>query len=535
MTAQESGQLLRDYANSRNGDSFRRLVEGHAELVKKTALRQLNGDSALAEDVSQIVFAALAVNPWQVGGASIAAWLRRVTQRRAVDAIRMENRRRQREQSAASDPAGDLTFPHHKDFWLEASPVMEACLEALSADDRQILLERFWQKQDLRTIGESRKLSDNAVQKRISRLLGELRSELQRRGVLGSGSLFSGVFGASYFRPDTAGAALSGAPHSIQSLTQTLIMTAKQKIIFGFPAVLLVGIPVYQQTRINALQAQVAQLATAADFRPVVPTVQRTVQPPLASSTEKNRTAGTPPGLEKTSGAQSTVPPLLARNSPGKSPRVSTAEGRTGSAADPPAQEMSFNGFASGDPSVAFLAADYQHRPTLSNGHVQWDHGQATGAPDTTEAGDRPTAWAPRAPRSGEQWLQLGYEKSVELREINIHESYNSGAVSKVTAILPGGEEKTLWTGSAAPGGANEILETAVPVPPGVTTGQIKVYVDTNRVESWPEIDAVEVIGTDGSRQWAKNSSASSSYSENYGTPVMDFTVLSIEANTGNR
>lgn len=84
MTAQESGQLLRDYADSRNGDSLRRLVEVHAELVKQTALRQSNGDSALAEDVSQIVFAALAVNPWQVRGASIAAWLRRVTQRRAV-------------------------------------------------------------------------------------------------------------------------------------------------------------------------------------------------------------------------------------------------------------------------------------------------------------------------------------------------------------------------------------------------------------------------------------------------------------------
>ncbi len=536
MTAQESGQLLRDYAHARNGDSFRRLVEGHKELVKKTALRQLNGDSALAEDVSQIVFAALAVNPRQVRGASIAAWLQRVTKRRAVDAIRTENRRRQREQSAASASISDVALPHQNDFWLEASPVIESCLNALSRDDHQILMERFWQKRDLRTIGESRNLSDNAVQKRISRLLAELRSELHGRGILGSGSLFSAVFGASFFRADAAGAVISGAPHSIQSLTQTLIMTAQQKVVWGCSAVLLVGIPVYQQTRINALKAQVAPLTETSDFGSGVPKAPRAVAPPLVPSGGRNRTAEAPPRPEKISGVESAVPSRLARINPGKSPRASAADWQTGSVANPPAQEEDFNTAVSLSYSSAEQLAEYHgQRPTMPNGHVQWDHGQATGAPDTTEAGDRPTAWAPRSPRSGEQWLQLGYGKAVELHEINIHESHNSGAVSKVTAIMPGGEEKTLWTGSAAPGGANEILETAVPVPPGVTTGQIKVYVDTNRVESWPEIDAVEVVGTDGSRQWAKNSAASNSYSESYGASFSDSKIMPIEANPRSR
>jgi len=91
----------------------------------------------------------------------------------------------------------------------------------------------------------------------------------------------------------------------------------------------------------------------------------------------------------------------------------------------------------------------------------------------------------------------------VPVKEINIHESHSSGAISKVTAFLPNGTEKTLWTGNAAAGAASEILETAIPVPAGITSSQIKVYVDTNRVGSWPEIDAVELVGTDGSRQWA--------------------------------
>jgi hypothetical protein len=151
-----------------------------------------------------------------------------------------------------------------------------------------------------------------------------------------------------------------------------------------------------------------------------------------------------------------------------------------------------------------------------SNGRVQWHHDQATGAPDTTSAGDRPTAWAPRDTRSGTQWLALGYDRAVEIGEINIHESYNPGAISKVAAMLPDGSQRVLWEGTMETGG-DGLQVTSVPVPRGTTGSQIVVYVDTGRVESWPEIDAVELVGTDGSRQWASSTSASSSYSEIYG------------------
>lgn len=158
----------------------------------------------------------------------------------------------------------------------------------------------------------------------------------------------------------------------------------------------------------------------------------------------------------------------------------------------------------------------------LAAGKVQWDHSQATGAPDTDSAGDKPTAWAPLQPGSGEQWLQLGYDTAVEVREVNIHETYNPGAISKVAALMPDGSEKVLWQGTAERAPSGEVLETSLPVPPGITASQIKIYVDTNRVQSWPEIDAVELVGVNGSRQWATSSQASSSYSENYtGQPVV--------------
>jgi hypothetical protein len=152
----------------------------------------------------------------------------------------------------------------------------------------------------------------------------------------------------------------------------------------------------------------------------------------------------------------------------------------------------------------------------MISGKVKWDHSQATGAPDTPEPGDHPTAWAPNR-QSGEQWLLLGYRKAVEIKEINIHETHCPGAISKVAAFLPDGSEKVLWHGTATqPSLGEDSLETSLPVPAGTTASQIKVYVDTDRVRSWPEIDAVELVGTNGSHQWASDSRASSSYSEIY-------------------
>lgn len=170
--------------------------------------------------------------------------------------------------------------------------------------------------------------------------------------------------------------------------------------------------------------------------------------------------------------------------------------------------------------ATEYSAASPKVPPVVpSNGRVQWHHDQATGAPDTASAGDRPTAWAPRSAQSGTHWLALGYDRAVEIGEINIHETYHPGAISKVAAMMPDGSLQVLWEGAMEPG-ANDIQVTSLPVPRGTTADQIVVYLDTNRVASWPEIDAVELVGVNGSRQWASRSSASSSYSETYGVPV---------------
>jgi hypothetical protein len=142
-----------------------------------------------------------------------------------------------------------------------------------------------------------------------------------------------------------------------------------------------------------------------------------------------------------------------------------------------------------------------------------WGPEQMVGPPNTQDAGDYATAWAPKTSRgAGEEWIHLAYDNAVELAQVNVRETYNPGAISKIAAVLPNGQETVLWEGvepaSQAP------VNMSFSLPAGVQANQIKVYLDRRRVPGWNEIDAVELVGRDGSRQWATSAMASSSYAE---------------------
>lgn len=145
-----------------------------------------------------------------------------------------------------------------------------------------------------------------------------------------------------------------------------------------------------------------------------------------------------------------------------------------------------------------------------------WGHEQITGFPDTDRAGDIQTAWASRDPDGGAEWLWADFERPVELSQVRIRETYNPGAISKVTAVV-NGQQVLLWEGAAAGGEAPR--DFVVNAPPGINAQSVVVHFDTTRVAGWNEIDAVELIGRDGTRQWVKSSNASSSYADQGAVP----------------
>ncbi|MDK2126809.1 hypothetical protein [Parachitinimonas caeni] len=150
-----------------------------------------------------------------------------------------------------------------------------------------------------------------------------------------------------------------------------------------------------------------------------------------------------------------------------------------------------------------------------------WGPEQATGAPNTQGPGDIQTAWASLTEDGMEEWLLLQYSQSVVPQKLRVFETYNPGAVVKITAVNDAGRETVLWQGTdPLRNQASGVAEFALNG--NSNTRQIKLYLDSPAVPGWNEIDAVELIGKDGSRQWAKRASASSTYAETTGAVTVD-------------
>lgn len=139
-----------------------------------------------------------------------------------------------------------------------------------------------------------------------------------------------------------------------------------------------------------------------------------------------------------------------------------------------------------------------------------WGPEQATGSPDTTEAEDAPTAWTPLEPDTGEEWLVVGFERAVAIAEVRVRESLNPGAVRRVSALFEDGASSVLWEGNDPTSQAPADL--VVRADGSVSARALLVELDTRRRPGWNAIDAVELVGKDGSRQWASEASASSTY-----------------------
>src|SRR5882757_3901246 len=97
----DDAALLTGYVQNRSESDFAELVRRHLNLVYSAALRQVNGDIHLAQDVTQLVFTDLARKAAALAGHRVlAGWLFTSTRFAADKLVRGEQRRRNREQEA---------------------------------------------------------------------------------------------------------------------------------------------------------------------------------------------------------------------------------------------------------------------------------------------------------------------------------------------------------------------------------------------------------------------------------------------------
>lgn len=144
-----------------------------------------------------------------------------------------------------------------------------------------------------------------------------------------------------------------------------------------------------------------------------------------------------------------------------------------------------------------------------------WGPEQATGAPDTwPNSGDLTTAWASATPDGQREWLELTYKDAVRPAAVLIYETYNPGAVDRVTGYDPSGKEVELWSGADPTPAGSEKGISVIPLHPDFDLTRIRVYLDSPKVTGWNEIDAVGLLDAAGTTHWAAGATASSTYAD---------------------
>lgn len=232
-------QLLERFAARRDEDAFRHLVQRHLGLVYSAALRLVNGDAPLAEDVAQKVFTDLARKAGTFPRDTVlAGWLYEAARFAAANAVRGERRRQAREQEAhAMQELASQSTP----AWEELGPVLDAAMGELSPPERNAILLRYFQKQDFRAVADALGVSEAAAQKRVTRAVEHLRELLAKRGVKVGGSGLVILISTHAVLVAPAGliaaivtAALAGTTiraATLATATKTLVMTTMQKVV----------------------------------------------------------------------------------------------------------------------------------------------------------------------------------------------------------------------------------------------------------------------------------------------------------------
>ena len=212
------GELLRRYTHDRSETAFEELVRRHVNLIYSAALRQVNGDAQLAEDVTQSVFTDLARKAAQLNRhPSLTGWLYTSTRFIAANIRRTEQRRSAREQEAHAMNAFFNSVGPEPD-WAQIRPLLDDAMHTLDEQDREAVLLRHFEHRSFAEIGERLGLAENTVRMRVSRALDRLEEALRKRGVTSTALALAGLLTANgvgaapaHLAAKAARAALAGA------------------------------------------------------------------------------------------------------------------------------------------------------------------------------------------------------------------------------------------------------------------------------------------------------------------------------------
>ncbi len=262
----DDSTLLRRYAQDRSESDFAELVNRHLNLVYSAAIRQVNGDTHLAQDVTQLVFTDLARKAARLADHRVlAGWLFTSTRFAAAKLVRGERRRQVREQEAQLMQENSAADPGSQFDWGRVRPVLDEALGELDERDREAILLRYLGGCDYAQVGAKLSLSENAARMRTDRAVDKLRVLLARRGATSTAAALALALAnqAIVAAPAGLATAVTNTALAGSGAVATLTFMSLTKLQLGLAgAVLVTGAGIYavQEQDNAALRAELARL-----------------------------------------------------------------------------------------------------------------------------------------------------------------------------------------------------------------------------------------------------------------------------------
>jgi RNA polymerase sigma factor (sigma-70 family) len=269
---------LERYVSHGDAEAFRALVVHYQDLVYGTCSRVLGG-SPDVDDAVQETFIKLAKKAPEIR-TNPGAWLHACARTTALNVLKTRRSRRRREQRLDyhASPTARADLFESAD---EAS-VIDACLEELPATDREVIISYFFVEHSQEEIAKRVGVTQGSIQRRLDRVLEDLRRKFIRRGLAVSG-LMSAYFGelaaASTVPPELAhnlagvcdGAVRSAALRSQAAASGVYAKGASLsfKAIKGLVALIVIGAAIFTVSRLA--QPPSAPFHAAWDFSKQAP------------------------------------------------------------------------------------------------------------------------------------------------------------------------------------------------------------------------------------------------------------------------
>lgn len=194
MQCPRDSEWLDAYVQRGDERAFSQLVAAHVDMVYSAALRQVR-NRHLAEEVTQVVFIVLARKAKTLrAGTVLPAWLHKTVRFTALNALKVEARRRKHERKAAEMAS---EFPRVDSSWQWLAPLLDEGIANLSEKERAAVMLRYFEHLTLAETGQALGISEDAAGMRISRAVEKLRGYFSARGVTLSAAALGGVMSAN--------------------------------------------------------------------------------------------------------------------------------------------------------------------------------------------------------------------------------------------------------------------------------------------------------------------------------------------------